>query len=1798
MRKKTVLIHTDLRTFPIIEKLCHIDDIRVVLFGDYGQEQLQKKGLPFHNLSDFQTADVKHKTDRALQMANERLLGFEDDNLWQPFTDILQNQPEVKQELKGFLQDYMVNAIAISEVFAALHQQHPIHLVVVLEDWAGLVSVPVLCAKTHGITSLLVKHGTPGLSTTYKPSADHCAVFGEYEKDFLPKHYQIKPEQIHVTGNPAWDHYALLAKSIAKKKNIKNADTQPHRSQALFLSSWEADAKNTGVENNLRCFLQAVVACRKHYTIDVAIKIHPYGNIDVNWHQAICRDEGVHNAIVSAQDLDGFLAKSDFVIAANFTSTLIQAALLSSPGAFIRPAACTASDTYARDCDCYIKVFDTPGAVTEVLKDFCARGPLFQRLYNNIANTVRWFSGANDGQSALRVATLIKQLVDQSAPQESEAQESENQALVRILMVGLNQEYGGGVVGVGRDLSRGLTALGYEVVMLEPQGNLDGATKATHIDGSSRDGYTLMTASGWPIRLTSVREHLYFELGNQFISEILDHSYINLVHIHHTITYGSDIIRVAHEHGCKVVVTLHDFWMFCALIQRLTPQFKICGGPGDGRRCKPCVESRYQGTEGEWAARIKGNVDVLNRYADVIIVVSNDLREFAIGQGIDGAKIIIQHPSVFSIDTIWKSAQQLPRPLHAGKLTLAYVGNMLATKGAHILLEAIKELDKQTRQAVSVVIHGDGDPDYKENLENIAKHIVGANIKIMGPYNAKQDLLNIFNSIDVVVIPSIWPETFGMVVEEAMAARVPVICSRIGGLQEHFFDGVQGRMFPAGDVKALAAIIRELTNSPLLLAAWQRNIREPRLCEAFVIGTDNLYRQILGLAPAQLTNKAVLADTLVDDNEKTTTIKPNLAYRNWLKHQTLTDADTAIMAERMTLTWKQFPSIHVILVLRPGLEALLADTLDSLGNQLYKGWGFSVIANSPSPAPVFAELDMLEWLQVDGDPYIHVNPLIQQSSSEWVTLIEAGDRFPPQAFFTCIDYINLHPEWQFIYTDEDRIDDSGNRCDPQFKPDFNLDLLRSLPYIGNFCLISRPRLIELGGYSNLCPESSANYDVALQLLDRHTEIAIGHIPQLLFHRLQAMVLALSSNNLHAAQLAALNRHLERNGVNAQATAGLLPGSYFVDYPCTNKPLVSIIIPTRDKLEMLEACLDSIDKTDYPHIEIIVVDNNSRDEATSAYLQKRTCEHRDFHVISYAKPFNFSAINNLAAKQAQGEFLLFLNNDTQVMQKEWLQRMLSNAQRPEIGIVGARLIGPGETIQHAGVILGIGDSAQFVHFGLPMQEPGFMGRAQVAQNFSAVTAACLMINKSLYWQVGGMDAANFSMLYGDIDLCLKVAALNYKIVWLPSVVLLHFGGQTIADEINKQKQAKRFNETVYRQARINESQAFLERWLKDMANDPAYNQNLTLTSNTMSTEDWIDVKWDTHFHDRPHILGISTDTSGCALWRIGIPLGSLDKAALIQSKFLPHEEHDNSPGRTPLVTEIARIKPDTVYLQAFVHDANINMLTLYKKYTDAFLVYTLDDNFFSLPEKNPESAKLYRDIKKRIKKALSFCDRLIVTTQPLKDVYAPYAKETVIIPNYLEKARWQNVKSTRRQGDKPRVGWAGAMQHHGDLELMIPVIEATKDEIDWIFFGMYLKEFRQLLAEFYGPVPFDQYPEKLASLDLDLAIAPLQHNKFNEGKSNLRILEYGFMGWPVIASDIFPYQNNPVSLVANNPRSWIRAIKEQIHERETLAKEGDTLRQWVLDNWMLEDHLEEWLHGLLSDTCFKALQTKLQKQEQH
>lgn len=892
-------------------------------------------------------------------------------------------------------------------------------------------------------------------------------------------------------------------------------------------------------------------------------------------------------------------------------------------------------------------------------------------------------------------------------------------------------------------------------------------------------------------------------------------------------------------------------------------------------------------------------------------------------------------------------------------------------------------------------------------------------------------------------------------------------------------------------------------------------------------------------------------------------------YQQWIKKHSLRDTDVKIYSERLASIAGANPIIHLLVTAQAGMEELLADTLDSIGGQIYENWRLSIITDAQLPEDSLDQNDRIQWraVTVDNEFISVLNQTALSLEADWVVRVEAGDRLAPQALAACASYIKKHPQWRLIYVDDDLISKSGDRYDSRFKPDINLDLLRSTPYVGNFLVTNKKAFQGIGGLSEL--DNAAGYDLTFKCLETFGEAAIGHIQDVLYHRLDWNDKQWQTEATEIACRQALEQHLSRSGLNARVTAGLLPFSYFTEYEYPSMPLVSIIVPTRDRLDLLRPCVESVlTKTSYPNFELIIVDNESRDPAVLAYMQNLPENDKRVRVIRYPHPYNYSAMNNIAARDARGEYLLLLNNDTVVIQPQWLSRMMTYGQRNDVGIVGARLVYPNKTIQHAGLIAGMGvhGICEHVNIGSPMTAPGYLGRSQMSQNLSMVTAACMLVRKSIYEEVEGLDEAQFKVLFNDVDFCLRVKQRGWKIVWTPYATVLHHGSISLKGFTDTQ------DETRGRQ----ELSMMRDKWLPELSNDPAFNRNLSLLHRYVSVDTEVDARWDPNFHERKRIMGFGTGSYGSWQYRVEQPLSALDEMYLAQTALCMFSQRRV---RVPTLSELERLAPDVLLMHNTLHNIQLDALATYKKHHSAFVVFGEDDLMFALPPSNPFSKTVYKDIKKRMRRGLELADRVVVTTAPLAEAVADMTSDVRIVPNYLRRAIWGDLLSQRGCGKKPRVGWAGAQQHGGDLEMIAEVVRMTADEVDWVFFGMCPDSIRPYLKEFHPAVAFGDYPKKLASLNLDLAIAPLERNRFNEAKSNLRILEYGVLGWPVVASDIFPYQEGPICRVPNNVAAWVKAIRDRVFDQNALDGEGDRLKAWVDANWMLEGQVDRWLEVL-------------------
>ena len=551
-------------------------------------------------------------------------------------------------------------------------------------------------------------------------------------------------------------------------------------------------------------------------------------------------------------------------------------------------------------------------------------------------------------------------------------------------------------------------------------------------------------------------------------------------------------------------------------------------------------------------------------------------------------------------------------------------------------------------------------------------------------------------------------------------------------------------------------------------------------------------------------------------------------YPEWIRrYDTLTDEARASLRQQI----KVFPSRPVISVLMPVYNTnpvWLKEAIESVRNQIYPHWELC-IADDASTDPTIRTL-LEQYTREDGRIKVvfreqngHIsaasNSALELATGDWVALLDHDDLLSEHALFWVAETIHRHPETCLIYSDEDKIDKEGKRVKPYFKCDWNYDLFLS-HNITNHLGVYKTRLLrEVGGF-RLGVEGAQDYDLALRCLEVIGAKKIQHIPRVLFHwRMHdsstASHLGTKPYALHAGERV-LNEYFKRQGI--RATAEPVPHGYRVRYALPEiPPKVSLIIPTRNGFPLIRECVKSIfQKTTYPCYEILIIDNGSDDPQTLHYL-KEIASKSNVRVLRDNRPFNFAALNNAAVKAVQGELIGLINDDIEVISEDWLSELVSLAIQPGVGAVGARLWYPDRTLQHGGVITGLKGCAEHSHKGLGRGLPGYFARAELLQSFSAVTGACLVIKKSIYEDVGGLNEKDLPIAFNDVDFCLRVREDGYRNLWTPYAELWHRESATRGFEDTQKKMARFAREIQYMK----------KRWGDRLVNDPAYSPNLTL-----------------------------------------------------------------------------------------------------------------------------------------------------------------------------------------------------------------------------------------------------------------------------------------------------------------------------------------------------------------------------------
>lgn len=883
----------------------------------------------------------------------------------------------------------------------------------------------------------------------------------------------------------------------------------------------------------------------------------------------------------------------------------------------------------------------------------------------------------------------------------------------------------------------------------------------------------------------------------------------------------------------------------------------------------------------------------------------------------------------------------------------------------------------------------------------------------------------------------------------------------------------------------------------------------------------------------------------------------------WLMARELIDQDV-ITIDRRIAQWHTRPSFQFILRLNDDIN-LLADTLDSLNTQIWNDWTFDVF--SPNVAPeIINEIPIIRWHTVAEPQNTHrvINDVCSTMAGDWIIELPPGAKLDQLYLWRLADEINRQPETRALFVD-DFITDADQVCTQlRLKPGVNPAALLSSDMAGPLC-VSKQTWFATEGASQ--SDGSPWFSQLLRISDQFGWKSIRHVADALISYPGRFP---SDPN---ACLTGLFKRMQTSGIATE----ILPAteqSWCIRHPLTSTPKVTVAILSEGQQDLLMRCLDSVaGKTSYPNFEILVIASEVENDPVAETCVRRARETSPLEIRAISAPSsgNHATRCNAAVNASTDDFVLLIREDAVIIQEKWLEELVRTCLQRDVVAASPRLISPGNSlIQNAGSVLGLNGLVGSPHQNTAkLGEAGYLDCLQISRDVSILPAACMLVRSAAYRAAGGMDEENLGDHYAAENLCLRLRQDEQRLIYQPLSTVVD-GGCTpldIESDTEKRLQAE--------EAKAKANLHFSKNWLAAGTSDPCWNPNLSLHATQPGAETDFHPQWQYLPSDAPRILARPI-TGAQATYRVTSPLKALRRSGMASECVW-----QMGGNRELSAAEMARLAPDTVIVQHYLYDTHLAALQAWQSLPERpFTVYTLDDLITELDSSSPFRKNFPANSRTRLKYALARCDRLVVTTDFLAEVHRRFISDIRVVPNRLEQDIWLPLQSKKRTSRKPRIGWAGGSAHQVDLILLKEVIEQTRNEADWIFFGMCPQEIRPLLAEFHPLVALADYPTKLASLNLDIAVAPLAQIPFNQAKSNLRLLEYGALGIPVVCSDIDPYRGSPACCVPNSTNAWVDALRDRIHNPEAREQEGLLLRNWVHQNFILEHYLSDWLSAHL------------------
>jgi O-antigen biosynthesis protein len=786
-----------------------------------------------------------------------------------------------------------------------------------------------------------------------------------------------------------------------------------------------------------------------------------------------------------------------------------------------------------------------------------------------------------------------------------------------------------------------------------------------------------------------------------------------------------------------------------------------------------------------------------------------------------------------------------------------------------------------------------------------------------------------------------------------------------------------------------------------------------------------------------------------------------------------------------------------------------------------------------------------------------LNEIITTINFDWLLFVNAGDEFTQSGLLICVSQITPNKGIHAAYTDKLICSASGS-IEAALLPDFDSDLLLSFPWLmSNHWLFNRQTLQIVGSFNENIGEFF-ELEFILRLIKLIGSPNIHHTAEPLL-----MTTEPSASNIEEVELGLLNQHIQSIHSANSNVATTKPRLYRAIYFHTTQPLVSIII-RNENIKTTQKCIESLlEFTNYTNYEILIIESLTADSDSAQWTREFTAiDPLRFRVVEVNNFTNLASVSNQAVSLANGSQLIFIENSTRFIDPFWLTALLNHALRIEVGVVGSKVINSQLLIEQSGVILGLHGTGEQAFKGETWDSPGYMQRLNSDQNFNAISSDCFMTSRKIFSEVNGFDESIENSKLYKIDFCLRLRSKKIKVIWTPHSVV---ATTHLRPSTDLGKSATYFNQ----EASVTEGQ-FFKRWLPTLAKDSAYNSNFTLIDEPFTIEPDTEITFrPLSMRKDPVVLIHPSDNSGCGHYRLMQPLRSLENAGLVDGICT---------NRPLLPVELERVQPDTIVFQKPYDISMLQYMKHSKAHSNAYKIFEIDDLLHKLPLTNPDRKKFPSDLLRKLRDGASIADKLIVSTGGLAESLHHWHQNIQVLELKLPTQWWLNLETVKSEHIKPRVGWAGGSSHRADLELLFDVVKTLANEVDWIFLGMCPDNFRPFIKELHYGVAIDAYPQKLASLDLDLAIAPLENNHFNACKSNLRLLEYGACGFPVVCSDTRAYVESglPVQIVKNRYKDWLEAIRHHINDLQACHSLGKKLKDEVHKKWMLRDEaLVEW-----------------------